>query len=227
VDEQVNLVTNDDDDDDKPSRSVVVMMQVLNWAYDRATGTIPGWGSVADFAERHRKSRGGSTEKAIDDLIAWQVGYAGAIGFVSNLGGLITMPAAVPANLASVILIQLRMVAAIAYLRGYKVDDERVRTMAFICLTGSSAATTILEKFGIPLGAKLATGMIMQIPRAILLKINQAVGFRLVTKAGTTGIVNLTKFVPIVVVSSGGTFDAAVTRGIGGRLEEGIQACRW
>ena len=201
-------------DDIEPSQAVAVMTQALNWAYDHAAAAIPGLGSAADLAERHLKSCGGSPEQAIDDLIAWQVGYAGAAGFVSNIGGLITMPVAIPANLASVLLIQLRMVAAIAHLKGYEISDERVRTMAFICLTGSTAAT-ILQEFGISLGTKLSTRLIMQISGATLVKINQAVGFRLVTKAGNLGLINLTKIVPIVGGLVGGAFDATVTRGIG------------
>jgi len=201
-------------DEIDPSQAIAVVTQALNWAYDRSTAAIPGLGSAADLAERHLKSCGGLPAKAIDDLIVWQVGYAGAAGFVSNIGGLITMPVAVPANLASVLLIQLRMVAAIAYLKGYKITDERVRTMAFICITGSAAAT-ILQEFGIGLGTKLSARLIMQISGATLAKINQAVGFRLVTKAGTTGLINLTKVVPIVGGIVGGAFDASVTRGIG------------
>jgi hypothetical protein len=206
-------------DNAEQSRTVAVMTQALNWAYDRATANIPGLGSVADLAESHLKSCGGSPEKALDELIAWQVGYAGAAGFLSNLGGIATMPLSVPANLASVLVIQLRMVAAIAHLMGYKPHDERVRTMAFICLAGSSA-TTALEELSVSLGTKLSTRLIAQISGAALVRINQAVGFRLVTKAGTTGLINLTKVVPIVGGLVGGAFDAAVTRGIGAIAKE-------
>jgi uncharacterized protein (DUF697 family) len=90
---------------------------------------------------------------------------------------------------------------------------RRVRTMAFVCVTGS-AAVDILEEFGVNLGMTLSTRLITQISGATLVKINQAVGFRLVTKAGTTGLVNLTKVVPIVGGLVGGAFDAAITRGI-------------
>jgi hypothetical protein len=72
------------------SQPILAMMTALNWAYDQAASSIPGLGSAESLLESHRKSCGGSTDKAIDDLIAWQVGYAGAAGFVSNVGGLIT-----------------------------------------------------------------------------------------------------------------------------------------
>ena len=93
-------------------------------------------------------------------------------------------------------------------------NRNQVRTLAFLCLAGSGVAN-ILEEFGVNLGTKLTTRMIMQISGATLTKINQAVGFRLVTKAGTTGLVNLSKVVPFIGGIVGGGFDAFVTRGIG------------
>jgi hypothetical protein len=84
----------------EPTKAMAIMMSALNWAYDRAASAIPGLGSAADLADSHLASSGGSTEKAIDNLIAWQIAYAGAAGFVTGLGGLITMPEAIPANSA-------------------------------------------------------------------------------------------------------------------------------
>jgi hypothetical protein len=106
------------------------------------------------------------------------------------------------------------MIAAIAHLRSYRINDERVRSFAFLCLTGSSAAAIVAD-FGVNLGTKLSMSMLTQISGAILTKINQAVGFRLVAKAGRTGLVNLTKFVPFIGGLVGGGFDAATTRLIG------------
>ncbi len=197
------------------SKADAVMMQALEWGYEHATAAIlPGLDSAVVLAESHLKSCAGNREKAIDHLIARYVVYAGAVGFASNVGGFITMPVTVPANVASVCLMQLRMIAAIAHLRGYPVKDEQVKTLAFICLTGSSA-TTFLQEFGTSLGTKLAARLIMRIPGATLRNINRAVGFRLVTKAGTTGAINLIKFVPFVGGLVGGAFDAAVAHGIG------------
>jgi EcsC protein family len=196
---------------DKAAR---LMLRALNWAYDRASISIPTLGSAEDLAKRHLARRPGLPDKAISDLIAWQVGYAGAAGFVSNIGGLITMPVALPANLASVLLIQLRMIAAIAHIRGYEISDERVRTLAFLCLAGRSG-TTVLQEIGVGLGTKLTARMIMHISDAALSRINQAIGFKLVTKAGTSGLINLSRVVPLAGGLVGGGFDAVVTRSIG------------
>ena len=50
-----------------------------------------------------------------------------------------------------------------------------------------------------------------KVPGALLVKINQQVGFRLVTKFGEKGIINLCKLVPFV----GGGIDTVATIGIG------------
>ena len=54
-----------------------------------------------------------------------------------------------------------------------------------------------------------------QIAGALVAKINQAVGSRLLTKAGTQGVANLTKFVPVVGGLVGGTVDALSTKAVG------------
>jgi hypothetical protein len=196
------------------SRTPSAIMSALHWAYDQATSSIPGLGDAEDVAKAHLVKCGGSTERAIDDLILRHVGYAGAAGFVTNLGGFTTMPVAVPANLASVLFIQLRLIAAIAILRGYRVSDQRVRTLTFLCLVGSAAAD-LLEELSTGLGTKLSTHLITRISARSLMKINEAVGFKLVARAGQAGIVNLARIVPFVGGLVGGGFDALVTRGIG------------
>jgi hypothetical protein len=193
------------------SKPLELMMTALNWSYDHASASIPGLGSAENLANSHLASCGGDAEKAIDHLVRWQMAYAFSAGFATNLGGIITMPIGVPANVVSVLFIQLRMIAAIAHIRGYKINDEQVRTLAFISLTGSGSAV-ILQDFGINVGLKLGAQAIKAIPGSVLIKINQAVGFRLITKAGTTGLINLTKLIPLAGGLVGGGFDAGMTK---------------
>lgn len=195
-------------DEETPFKAFTVTEQALDWAYEQAAE------AAADIAESYLRSCRGDREKAIDELIGWYTAYAGAAGFTSNIGGISTLPFAIPANLVCVILLQLRLVAAIACIRGYKIRDEKVKIMAYICLTGSSA-TTLLQEFGVSLGTKLSGQLIGNVSGATLTKINQAVGLRLITKGGSTGLVNLSKFLPVVGGLIGGAFDATVTRGVG------------
>ena len=102
----------------------------------------------------------------------------------------------------------------IAYINGYDIHSDQVRILAYTCLTGSSA-TNILKNVGIKIGEKAAVNALKKIPGAILVKINQQVGFRLVTKFGQKGIINLCKLVPFVGGVVGGGIDTATTIGIG------------
>jgi uncharacterized protein (DUF697 family) len=81
-------------------------------------------------------------------------------------------------------------------------------------LAGTST-TDVLKDFGINVGSKLTQQAIGKISGATLRRINQAVGFRLITKAGTTGAVNLSRIVPFLGGLVGGSIDAAITRAIG------------
>lgn len=203
------------DPDDASSAGSTILRSVqsaLEWAYEQALDGLPGAGTLEELVASYLHP-GSDPDDAIDSLVAWQVGKAGTAGFVTGLGGIITLPAAIPANLASVLYIQLRMVAAIAHVRGYDIRSDQVKTLCVACLAGSAVAD-ILKDIGIKLGTKMTQQAIMKIAGSTLVRINQAVGFRLVTKAGSTGLLNLTKMVPFVGGIVGGSFDAVTTRAI-------------
>lgn len=189
------------------------MLTILDACYDRAINGIPHVSeSVADLANNYTKKYG-YTDKAISELVKYQVAKCGTSGFLTGLGGLITMPVAVPANVSSVLYVQIRMIAAIAYIRGYDTNDDEVRTFTYVCLTGT-AMTDILRTSGVLVAEKMTIAMIKKIPRATITKINQKVGFKLVTKFGTKGVVNLTKVVPVIGGVIGGGIDIASTKTI-------------
>ena len=190
------------------------MMNLLDVCYDKALqGVLPGEKSIEELAEDYLY-KSSSKKKAIDDLIGYQTLLCGTNGFITGLGGLLVLPVAIPTNILSTIYIQLRMIAAIAYINGYDIYSDQVRTIAYVCLTGSSA-TNILKNVGIKIGEKVAVSALKKIPAAILIKINQQVGFRLVTKFGQKGVVNIVKMVPLVGGVIGGGFDATTTGTIG------------
>jgi hypothetical protein len=106
------------------------------------------------------------------------------------------------------------MVAAIAYMGGYDLKDDQVKSFVYACLAGNGAKD-ILKDAGIQLGKKLAVTGIKKIPFEVIKKINQAVGFRLLIKSGEKGLINLGKMVPLVGGIVGGTVDAVSTNIIG------------
>lgn len=184
------------------------VMTTLDWAYQQTINGIPGQKSIDDLVDDYLSKY--DKETAIEKLIQFQTTKAAASGFLSNIGGIATIPVTLPANITSVILFQMRMIAAIAKIRGYDLKDDQVQTFVYATLAGTTI-TEIVKKGGITFGNKFALSMVNRIPGTVLTKINQAVGFRFVTKMGTTGIVNMGKMVPLVGGVIGGAVDTKTT----------------
>jgi len=56
-----------------------------------------GWETAEKLASNYMKKRGTLVYHA-NDLVKWQIAKAGTSGFLTGLGGLITLHVAVPAN---------------------------------------------------------------------------------------------------------------------------------
>ena len=193
------------------------IMKGLDWAYDQAVNGSPFFKSAEDLGNEFKQAYTAGTDSldaCAKRLVRWQMAKAGTSGFLSGLGGVLTLPVAIPANLASVMFVQIRMIAAIAHLGGHDMRTDRVRTLCYVCMCGS-AAIDVPKGVGIKLGEKLTVHAIKKIPGKTLTHINKAVGFRLITKFGEKGIINLGKMVPVTGGVVGGTFDAISTRSIG------------
>jgi hypothetical protein len=186
------------------------VMSIFDKTYEIALNGLPTSKSISDLAEEYRS-------KYNDILIAsiklrdYQVMKCGTSGFLTGLGGIIILPVALPANITSVIYVQMRMVAAIAEMGGYDVNSDQVQSLVYLCLTGNGMKD-IAKAAGISFGGKFTTAMIKKIPGTVMTKVNQKVGFRFITKFGTKGVVNLGKAVPIVGGVIGAGFDIASTK---------------
>jgi hypothetical protein len=110
-------------------------------------GPLPG---AAHAADKQLEEQGGDVEAAIHEVIENHVRYAGAQGFVTNLGGVVTAAVTIPANIAGLALVQCRMVAGIAHLRGYDLDDSRVRNAVLACMLGEDAVRFLVKKKKLP-----------------------------------------------------------------------------
>ena len=119
-------------------------------AMERAIRGIGQLDGAAMAAENQLEENKGDLDAAVKDLIENHVRLAGAQGFLTNMGGLVTMPVAVPANIAGLALIQCRMVAAIAHLRGYDLADKRTRNAILACLLGEEQMLALIKKKKMP-----------------------------------------------------------------------------
>lgn len=119
-------------------------------ALHRAIHGIGPLTAAAVAADRQLIARRGDVDRTIHDVIETHVRYAGAQGFVTNLGGLTTMAFTVPTNISGLALVECRMIAAIAHLRHYDLDDPRVRNAVLVCLLGEEAVSSLVADLRIP-----------------------------------------------------------------------------
>ena len=190
------------------------MLEILNSLYIKSVNGIPKVSlPVDDLVEDYIK-KNPNVEEAAKSLINNSTVKCGTSGFLTGFGGFATMIATLPANITSVMYIQLRMCCAIAKMAGYDIHSDQVQTLVYACLTGS-AMSDILKQAGIKFGQKFGVAMVNKIPGKTVTAINHKVGFRFVTKFGETGIVNLGKVVPVLGAFIGSGIDVASTRIIG------------
>ena len=71
------------------------------------------------------------------------------------LGGFLHYLVLIPANIANVLYVQMRMIACTAYMAGYDLKSDQTQTLAYACLAGV-AINQILKKAGIKLCEKMA-----------------------------------------------------------------------
>ncbi|MCA0437510.1 MAG: EcsC family protein [Austwickia sp.] len=149
--------------------------------------------TIADAA----RAKTSSAEKAIDVVVNEQLRLAAAGGFVTGLGGFVTLPVALPANVAGFYLIATRMAAAIAYLRGYDLQQKEVRSAVLLSLVGADSED-LLKKAGYASAGRLSSLAAQRLPGPVLMAVNKGVGFRLLTQVGKKSLARFGKGVPLL-----------------------------
>ena len=183
------------------------MITILDSIYDNAVDGLPGVSSVEEEVQQEKAQYQGRSDH-IDSVIKWAVVKSSASGFVSSVGGLITLPVTLPVGATASIYIQLRMISKIAYIYDHNINSEPVRKFVYVCLAGASVQN-IFKAAGIKIGQKLTHQMISGISGKLLMQINEIVGFRLFTKFGSKGILNLGKMIPLAGGLIGGIIDGS------------------
>ena len=187
------------------------LRRVLELAID-GYGRLPGAKAVA---AKHLQRHSGSVDNAIDSIIEAHVRLASAQGFVTNLGGIAALAIAVPANLAGVAVLQVRMVAAIAHLRGYDVNDNRVRTALVMCLLGGEQIAKRIVEGQLPTSPMtVATAPVFDpdLDRVVAEEVTSGLASRV---GGRNMALVVTKRVPLLGGGIGAVMDGYATHQIG------------
>ena len=183
--------------------------RILAWGVD-GFGPLKG---AQQIAEQHLTQHG-DPDKAIDKLIATHTRLVAATGFATGVGGVLVLPITIPADVAAFYAMSARCAAGVAYLRGYDLRSDEVRSVVLLTLLGSAGAAVAAEA-GIKIGTKSAIAALRRLPGRVLIEINKKVGFRLFTKFGSKGVVNLVKVLPLVGGGVGAGVNVAAMRGVG------------
>ena len=149
----------------------------------------------------------------VDTLKRWQTLKAGSLGFLSGIpGGLLAVPAAF-ADISATLYNQVRMVAGIAYIRGYDVNSENVKCLIMACLVGEKVIGNMVKKAATEM---LTTAIENYIKRktakTVYQKFAEKLGFRIATKSAASGLRHI---VPLLGGLVSGSYDALSTRAVG------------
>ncbi len=171
----------------------------------------------ADEIAREARDRNTSDKGAIDAVVRKHVAIGAAGGFVTGLGGFVTMPIALPANVVEFYITATRMVAAIAKLRGYDLASPQIRTAVLLTLVGADA-DDLLRKAGVVAsagtGGRLTNLAAQRLPGPALMVVNKGIGFRLASQVGRSALSRFGKAVPVIGGGIGAGLDAYLLKRI-------------
>ena len=192
------------------------ILKILDEIYLKACDGIPKVNvpveeMADDYISKHK-----DVSKAAKSMLNHQVAKCTTSGVITGFGGIVTLPVTIPANLSSVLYVQMRMVACAAHMGGYDLKSDQVRTFIYACMAGVSV-NQLTKRFAVQFGNKMAKVAVEKIPGKVLTKINQRLGFRFITKFGEKGLLNLGKMIPGVGAAINGGLDYAETKAIANR----------
>lgn len=141
----------------------------------------------------------------IEAISRWEERKNFTTGFVTGLGGFISLPLAIPGSLAMNWILQTRMVAAMAYVGGFNIDEAPVRSIIGLSLLGESGKTVLNANLADL--HNLPQKSLFGLPKRTLLVLNRSVATRLMHLAAQKGLTRLSKAIPIVGGILGGALD--------------------
>lgn len=172
-----------------------MLLRILDTLYDKAQKGIPQISSsVSELAAQYMEGKD-DPEKAARAMQRSQITKCTAAGVITGIGGVITLPVSIPANVSGVMYMQLRMISCTAKMAGFDPTDPTVRAYSYACFAGVSVRT----------------------PEQDLESLRARAAARLLARAGEKGVLHLAKLIPVVGAGVNGAVDLAATRTIADR----------
>ncbi len=156
-----------------------------------------------------------NNDHRIDSLIKHESTKNFASGFVTGLGGLMTLPISIPAAVGASWLVQARLCAAIAHICGYDIDDEKVKTVIVLSVLGD-AGKEVLKEAGIKISQDIARQIVKNTTEKVVYQLNKKIGFKLVSKVTQKSLSStMGKAIPLIGGVIGGSIDALACQAVG------------
>ena len=133
---------------------------------------------------------------------------------VTNLGGLITLPVAVPVNAYASFAYQARLAAAVSLVYGHDIRSPRVRALVGVSLAGKRAVEA-LKSAGVKAMTMLLERGAAQLSERLAADLGTGVGMRILAQGGQQLPGLMLKSVPLAGAAVCGLIDWRYCRAVG------------
>jgi len=158
--------------------------QVFDSVVDRGIQGLPPLASSWELAVNYlQDSRYLSDDRRVEALIRRESRKNALATAVTNLGGVMTLPVAIPANVYASFAYQARLAAAVALVYGHDIRTNRVRVMVGLSLAGRKAVD-ILKGLGVRFTTMMLERGAAQLSERVLAEVGPNVGLRILAQGG-------------------------------------------
>lgn len=188
---------------------------IMEWILQQALVGVPPLSPAATLAEEIQRIYPQTDPKTLAYKLVQRESYKNfSTGFITGIGGLVTLPLALPSSLVASWVLQARLVAAIAKLGGHDLEDPRIRKLVMWALFGD-AVKEVLKTSSVHLLKRFTVSFMIRLPANVIMAVQRKLGLLLLERATRHGAAGLVKAVPVVGGVVSGFIDAAVLRRIG------------
>ncbi len=181
--------------------------RLFNSVVDRGISGLPPFDSSWELAVRYMEDASFvSDDERVAALIARESRKNAFVTAVTNLGGLVTLPVAVPANAYASFAYQARLAASVALVYGHDIRSPQVRTLVGLSLAGRRAAD-LLKTLGVKFSTLLLERGAAQLSQKVLADVGAGVGMRLLAQSGEQAAGIMLRAVPVVGAAVCGVID--------------------
>ncbi|EPH05623.1 hypothetical protein HMPREF1531_01052 [Propionibacterium sp. oral taxon 192 str. F0372] len=192
-----------------PDMAGRMLRQLVDLGIDGNSVLPSSRASAGRALEHHRE-----VEAALDALVTTHLAWSGTQGFVTNIGGFATMLIGAPAGFAGLAILHARLVGCVAHLRGYDVDETRIRHAVLMTLLGQRIVDDLVAKGQLP-GSPLVLATAPGLDEALGQQIAERVMTAMLTASGGKAALGLVaRRIPVIGAGVGAITDTWNTMAI-------------